>query len=49
LARLTWLGLRRFRASVAVTCQVLDLGLVPLLVLLFLNWIPTLVGVFQRA
>ena len=49
LARLAWLGLRRLRASVAATCRVLDLGLVPLLVLLFLNWIPTLVGVFQRA
>ena len=44
LARLAWLGLPRLRERIAVTCRALDVSLVPLLLLLVLNWIPTLVG-----
>ncbi len=44
IARIAWLGLPRLRERIAVTCRALDLSLVPLLVLMVLNWIPTLVG-----
>ena len=46
LARLAWLGMRRLRDRLTVLCRALDVSLVPLLLLLVLNWIPTLVGVF---
>jgi hypothetical protein len=49
LARLAWLGVRRLRERLAILCRALDVSLVPLLVLLVLNWIPTLVGVFGLA
>lgn len=42
LARIAWLGLPRLRERIAVTCRALDVSLVPLLLLLVLNWIPTL-------
>jgi hypothetical protein len=41
-ARLAWLGLPRFRQTIARYCRSLDLGLVPILLLLVINWIPTL-------
>ena len=44
LARLAWLGLPRLRESIAVACRALDFSLVPLLLLLLLNWIPTLLA-----
>ena len=44
LARLAWLGLPRLRGRIAVMCRALDLSLVPLLLLLVLNWIPTIIG-----
>jgi hypothetical protein len=49
LARLAWLGLPRLRDRLAVMCRALDVSLVPLLLLLVLNWIPTVVGVFGSA
>ncbi len=44
VARLAWLGLPRLRERTAVGCRALDLSLVPLLLLLVLNWIPTIVA-----
>lgn len=44
LARLAWLGLPSIRRRLTVTCRALDMSLVPLLILLVLNWIPTLLA-----
>ncbi|HLE21464.1 MAG TPA: DUF2752 domain-containing protein [Vicinamibacteria bacterium] len=44
VGRLAWLGLPRLREGIRVYCRLLDLGLVPMLLLLFLNWISTLLG-----
>jgi hypothetical protein len=49
LARLAWLGMPRLRNRLDGMCRGLDRSLVPLLVLLVLNWIPTLVGVVGSA
>jgi hypothetical protein len=49
LARLAWLGMRRLRGRLAILCRALDVSLVPLMLLLMINWIPTLVGVFGLA
>jgi Protein of unknown function (DUF2752) len=44
LGRLAWLGLSRVRGGIAICCRALDRSVVPLLLLLVLNWIPTFVG-----
>jgi hypothetical protein len=44
--RLTWLAGEPFRAAISRTGRFIDLALIPLMALLFLNWIPTLVAVF---
>ena len=44
VARLAWLGLPGLREGTRVYCRLLDLSLVPMLLLLLLNWIPTLLG-----
>ena len=45
LTRLAWLGWPRLRIPLTGMCRALDLSLVPLLILLVLNWIPILIGV----
>jgi hypothetical protein len=42
--RLAWLGLPVFRAGIAPYCRLLNLAIIPLLVLLVINWLPTLLG-----
>jgi len=49
MARLAWLGLDRVREPVSRACRALDMALVPILVLMVLNWIPTLVQAFGSA
>jgi len=44
LYRITWMGLPRLRGSVHRYGRLLDLAIIPLMVLLFVNWIPTLVS-----
>lgn len=44
LTRMAWLSLPSFREKLARYCRVLDLSLIPILILLFINWIPTLLG-----
>lgn len=44
MLRLAWLGLPAFRPGIARYCRVLDLAIIPLLVLLVINWLPTLLG-----
>ena len=44
LYRLAWIGLPRFRPKIAHTGRFVDVALLPLMILLFINWIPTLVG-----
>jgi hypothetical protein len=45
--RSAWICLTTKRAGIGRVGRFLDLALVPLLLLLFLNWIPTLIGVFS--
>ena len=45
LTRFAWLSLPSLREELARYCRVLDLSLVPILILIFINWIPTLLGV----
>jgi hypothetical protein len=45
--RITWLSVERFRAAAARAGRLLDWALIPLLVLVLLNWIPTLLGVLR--
>ena len=40
--RIAWLGLPGRREKLARYCRLLDLSLIPILVLIFINWIPTL-------
>jgi hypothetical protein len=47
--RLTWLAVEPFRAAVGRLGRIIDLALIPLMVLLFLNWISTLVDIFGTA
>ena len=47
--RLTWLAFEPFRAAVVRVGRIIDWALIPLMVLLFLNWIPTLVDIFRTA
>jgi hypothetical protein len=47
--RLTWLAVEPFRAAISRAGRIIDLALIPLMALLFLNWIPTLVAVFWPA
>lgn len=49
MARLWWLSLARLRGPVSRACRALDRALVPLLLLMVLNWIPTLVRTFGSA
>ena len=44
LARIAWLSVPRVRQRLSRYCRVLDLSLVPILILLFINWIPTILG-----
>jgi hypothetical protein len=44
--RLVWLGLPAFRSKLDRVGRILDLALLPLMVLMFINWIPTLLETF---
>ncbi len=44
LYRLAWLGLPRLRATVGGAGRFLDMAIFPLMILLFINWIPTLMS-----
>lgn len=46
LYRLIWLGLPALRSKLTRVGRILDLGLFPLMVLMFINWIPTLLEIF---
>ena len=45
--RLIWLAVEPFRIAVGRAGRIIDLALIPLMALLFLNWIPTLVDTFK--
>ncbi len=47
LTRIAWLSLPSLREKLARYCRVLDLSLIPILILMFFNWIPTLLGVLS--
>ncbi len=47
LTRIAWLSRPRLREKLARYCRVLDLSLIPILILLFINWIPTLLDVLS--
>jgi hypothetical protein len=47
LYRMTWMGLPRFRPGIDRYGRLLDLAIIPLMVLLFINWIPTLVSALE--
>jgi hypothetical protein len=44
LTRIAWLSLPSLREKLARYCRLLDLSLIPILILLFINWIPTILG-----
>jgi len=44
LYRLSWIGLPRRRVTVAHAGRFVDMALFPLMILLFINWIPTLLS-----
>ena len=46
--RSAWLGLPRLRTKLARAGRILDLALFPLMVLMLINWIPTLFETFGR-
>jgi hypothetical protein len=45
--RTTWLSLVPLRDAISRVGRVIDMALIPLMVLLFLNWIPTLIRTFS--
>jgi hypothetical protein len=45
--RLTWLTVEPFRATIDRLGRIIDWALIPLMTLLFINWIPTLVDIFR--
>jgi hypothetical protein len=47
LYRIAWLFLEPLRAGISRAGRVIDTALIPLMVVLFLNWIPTLIGTFR--
>jgi hypothetical protein len=49
LYRLAWMLLARFRAHINRVGRILDWALIPLMVLLMINWIPTLVTTLRSA
>ncbi len=49
LYRSAWLGLPALRTKLAGAGHILDLALFPLMVLLLINWIPTLLESFARS
>ena len=49
LYRLAWMGLPLFRAQINRVGRLFDWALIPLMVLLFLNWIPTVIGTLRTA
>jgi hypothetical protein len=46
LYRTAWLGLPPLRTKITRAGRILDLALFPLMVLMLVNWIPTLLGLF---
>lgn len=48
LCRLAWMLLARFRAQINRVGRLLDWALIPLMVLLMINWIPTFVTTLRR-
>lgn len=49
LYRLAWIGIPKHRAPIHRVGRLLDWTLIPLMVLLFINWIPTVIATLQRA
>lgn len=47
LTRIAWLSLPSLRERLTGYCRVLDLSLIPILILIFINWIPTLFGLLE--